>query len=87
MKIYTRKGDTGDTGLLFGGARVAKDSPRIEAAGSVDEAVAALGMARAALGAITDRKEARLSERSSDSSVSCSWSAPRSRLTPTAAPS
>jgi cob(I)alamin adenosyltransferase len=62
MKIYTRKGDTGDTGLLFGGARVAKDSPRIEAAGSVDEAVAALGMARAALGAITDRKEARLSE-------------------------
>jgi cob(I)alamin adenosyltransferase len=62
MKIYTRKGDTGDTGLLFGGARVGKESPRIEAAGSVDEAVAALGMARAALGAITDRKEARLSE-------------------------
>jgi cob(I)alamin adenosyltransferase len=62
MKIYTRKGDTGDTGLLFGGVRVAKDSPRIEAAGSVDEAVAALGVARAALGAITDRREARLNE-------------------------
>jgi cob(I)alamin adenosyltransferase len=62
MKIYTRKGDKGDTGLLFGGARVGKDSPRIEAAGAVDEAVAALGVARAALGAITDRREARLSE-------------------------
>jgi cob(I)alamin adenosyltransferase len=49
MKIYTRKGDTGDTGLLFGGARVGKGSPRIEAAGTVDEAVAALGLARASL--------------------------------------
>jgi len=49
MKIYTRKGDAGDTGLLFGGARVGKGSPRIEAAGTVDEAVAALGLARAAL--------------------------------------
>jgi cob(I)alamin adenosyltransferase len=62
MKIYTRKGDKGDTGLLFGGARVGKDSPRIDAAGTVDEAVAALGVARAALGAITDRREARLNE-------------------------
>lgn len=49
MKIYTRKGDAGDTGLLFGGARVGKGSPRIEAAGTVDEAVAALGLARVAL--------------------------------------
>jgi len=49
MKIYTRKGDAGDTGLLFGGARVGKASPRIEAAGAIDEAVAALGLARAAL--------------------------------------
>jgi cob(I)alamin adenosyltransferase len=47
MRIYTRKGDAGDTGLLFGGARVGKASPRIEAAGTVDEAVAALGLARA----------------------------------------
>jgi cob(I)alamin adenosyltransferase len=60
MKIYTRKGDQGDTGLLFGGARVGKDSPRVEAAGTVDEAVAALGVARASLGALTDRTEARL---------------------------
>jgi cob(I)alamin adenosyltransferase len=49
MRIYTRKGDAGDTGLLFGGARVGKGSPRIEAAGTVDEAVAAIGLARAAL--------------------------------------
>jgi cob(I)alamin adenosyltransferase len=46
MKIYTRKGDDGTTGLLYGG-RVAKDSPAIEANGAVDEAQAALGMARA----------------------------------------
>lgn len=49
MRIYTRKGDAGDTGLLFGGARVSKASPRTEAAGAVDEAVAALGLARASL--------------------------------------
>jgi cob(I)alamin adenosyltransferase len=46
MKIYTRRGDDGTTGLLYGG-RVAKDSPAIEANGAVDEAQAALGMARA----------------------------------------
>jgi cob(I)alamin adenosyltransferase len=47
MKIYTRKGDDGSTGLLYGG-RVAKDSPVIVANGAVDEAQAALGAARAA---------------------------------------
>ncbi|HET8930929.1 MAG TPA: cob(I)yrinic acid a,c-diamide adenosyltransferase [Acidimicrobiales bacterium] len=46
MKIYTRKGDDGTTGLLYGG-RVAKDSPRPVAYGTVDEAQAALGVARA----------------------------------------
>jgi cob(I)alamin adenosyltransferase len=46
MKIYTRKGDDGTTGLLYGG-RVAKDSPAIEANGAVDEAQALLGLARA----------------------------------------
>jgi cob(I)alamin adenosyltransferase len=46
MKIYTRRGDDGTTGLLYGG-RVAKDSPAIEANGAVDEAQAALGLARA----------------------------------------
>jgi cob(I)alamin adenosyltransferase len=46
MKIYTRKGDDGTTGLLYGG-RVVKDSVAIEANGAVDEAQAALGLARA----------------------------------------
>lgn len=48
MKIYTRTGDNGSTGL-FGGPRVAKDEDRIEAYGSVDELNAAIGMVRSAL--------------------------------------
>lgn len=48
MKIYTRSGDTGETGL-FGGGRVPKDDLRVRAYGAVDEANAALGMARSAL--------------------------------------
>ena len=47
VKIYTRKGDDGTTGLLYGGPRVAKDSPVIEANGVVDEAQAVIGLARA----------------------------------------
>ncbi len=50
MKIYTRKGDDGTTGLLFGG-RVAKDAPGPVAYGVVDEAQAAIGVARASSGA------------------------------------
>ena len=46
MKIYTKTGDEGDTGL-FGGGRVGKDDPRVEAYGAVDELNASLGMARA----------------------------------------
>lgn len=46
MKIYTRTGDTGQTGLL-GGGRVSKHSLRIEAYGTVDELNAMLGMVRA----------------------------------------
>lgn len=46
MRIYTRKGDDGTTGLLFGG-RVPKDAPRIEVNGVVDEAQAAMGLSRA----------------------------------------
>lgn len=46
MKIYTRKGDDGTTGLLFGG-RVRKDDPAPAAYGDVDEAQAAIGVARA----------------------------------------
>lgn len=47
MKIYTRGGDDGSTGL-YGGARVSKADPRVEAYGSVDELNAVLGWARAA---------------------------------------
>lgn len=46
MKIYTRKGDDGTTGLLYGG-RVRKDDPAPAAYGDVDEAQAAIGLARA----------------------------------------
>jgi cob(I)alamin adenosyltransferase len=45
-KIYTRKGDDGTTGLLYGG-RVGKDSHGPDAYGAVDEAVSMLGLARA----------------------------------------
>jgi cob(I)alamin adenosyltransferase len=47
VKIYTRKGDDGTTGLWYGG-RVPKFAGRPEAYGSVDEAASALGLARAA---------------------------------------
>jgi cob(I)alamin adenosyltransferase len=45
MKIYTKTGDTGETGL-FAGPRVRKDDPRIEAYGTVDELNTILGLAR-----------------------------------------
>jgi cob(I)alamin adenosyltransferase len=48
--VATRRGDDGTTGLLFGGPRIAKDDLRTEAYGTIDEAVAALGLARAQLG-------------------------------------
>ena len=48
MKVYTRTGDDGTTGL-FGGGRVGKGHPRIRAYGTVDEANAAIGAARSFL--------------------------------------
>jgi cob(I)alamin adenosyltransferase len=45
MRIYTRTGDKGDTGL-FGGGRVSKHHPRVEAYGDVDELNAVIGLAR-----------------------------------------
>src|SRR5262249_59678280 len=45
MKIYTRTGDAGETSL-FGGSRVGKDDPRVQAYGDVDELNAHLGLAR-----------------------------------------
>ena len=46
MKIYTRTGDRGETSL-FGGARVGKNDPRIDAYGTVDELNSFIGVARA----------------------------------------
>jgi cob(I)alamin adenosyltransferase len=61
MKIYTRTGDAGSTGL-FGGGRVDKDCAQVEASGAVDELNAALGVARgvveAAQATTLDRLEA-----------------------------
>jgi cob(I)alamin adenosyltransferase len=48
MKIYTKTGDRGETGL-FGGPRVMKSDSRVEAYGDVDELNAAVGAARAAV--------------------------------------
>jgi cob(I)alamin adenosyltransferase len=45
VKVYTRRGDDGTTGLLYGG-RVAKNSPVVRAGGAVDEAQAMIGLAR-----------------------------------------
>jgi cob(I)alamin adenosyltransferase len=49
VKVYTRAGDDGTTGLFYGG-RVPKDSPLPEAYGTVDEAQASLGVARTVAG-------------------------------------
>jgi len=46
MKVYTRTGDDGTTGLFYGG-RIPKDGVGPEAYGTTDEAVSALGLARA----------------------------------------
>ena len=45
MKTFNKKGDGGETSLLFG-VRVAKSDPRCEAYGTIDEAVSVLGLAR-----------------------------------------
>lgn len=47
--IYTRLGDDGTTGLLFGG-RISKSDPLIDTIGAIDECVAALGVARSVIG-------------------------------------
>ena len=61
VKIYTRKGDDGSTGLLYGG-RVAKDSAAPRAYGSVDEAQAAIGVARAEALAAPDQSPGELAD-------------------------
>ncbi|MGD8863688.1 MAG: cob(I)yrinic acid a,c-diamide adenosyltransferase [Myxococcales bacterium] len=54
MKIYTKTGDRGETGL-FGGARVSKAEPRVDAYGNVDELNSVIGAARAALAGAGER--------------------------------
>ncbi|OZI05776.1 ATP:cob(I)alamin adenosyltransferase [Siphonobacter sp. BAB-5385] len=49
MKIYTKKGDKGTTGL-FGGSRVAKDDVRVECIGTLDEVNSTIGLLRVKLG-------------------------------------
>ena len=60
MKIYTKTGDDGTTGL-FGGDRVSKNDARVEAYGTIDELNASLGVARAAgVDAWTDAELGRI---------------------------
>jgi cob(I)alamin adenosyltransferase len=56
VKIYTKTGDSGETGL-FGGARVSKADRRVAAYGDVDELNAWLGLARASLGSVPEAPE------------------------------
>ena len=49
MKIYTKKGDTGKTGL-FGGSRVYKDDVRVNCYGTLDEVNSTIGLLRAKIG-------------------------------------
>jgi cob(I)alamin adenosyltransferase len=56
--VATGRGDDGTTGLLYGG-RVAKDDLAVEAYGTVDEAVAALGIARAEMAGVADNDTVR----------------------------
>jgi len=63
MKIYTRTGDSGETGL-FGGARIGKDDARVEAYGTVDEANSCIGAARAR--GVSPKTDAQLLQIQSD---------------------
>jgi cob(I)alamin adenosyltransferase len=61
MKVYTRTGDDGTTGL-FGGDRVTKSHPRIAAYGTVDETNAVLGLARAHLASLPSEGSGELGD-------------------------
>ena len=81
MKIYTKTGDTGDTGL-FAGPRVRKDDARIEAYGTVDELNAVLGLVRTAKPpAEIDRLLARVQNELFDLGAELATPDPKSRGT------
>ena len=83
MKIYTRTGDAGETSL-FGGERVPKHDPRVEAYGTVDELNALIGVLRSeALPAESDAVLAEVQE--SLFAVGAALADPRHRLSPHAA--
>jgi hypothetical protein len=63
LKIYTRRGDGGETGI-WGGKRLPKDHLRIEVIGSVDECNAAIGVAVAE--GVTDRVAGTVADVQSD---------------------
>lgn len=65
MKIYTRTGDEGETGL-FGGPRVRKDHVRIEAYGAIDELNAVLGAARLYVATLDSAMDALLASIQND---------------------
>ncbi len=58
-RLYTRSGDDGATGL-FGGGRVSKDHPRVEAYGTVDELNAAIGLAAAEVTRVREAASGRM---------------------------
>ena len=72
MKIYTKTGDDGTTGL-FGGDRVAKSHTRIEAYGTVDELNAVIGLIRSELPSVDAFRE--LDETLRRLQMNCSFSA------------
>ncbi|HUY25540.1 MAG TPA: ATP:cob(I)alamin adenosyltransferase [Candidatus Saccharimonadales bacterium] len=73
-RVYTRLGDDGTTGMLFGG-RLSKADTAVDAYGTVDEAGAALGVARAGCGA------PEIAQIISASSAISSWCLPTWRAT------
>ena len=60
-RVYTRKGDTGNTSLV-GGRPIAKDDPRVDAYGTVDELNTLLGLARS----FNEQKQRRWAARARD---------------------
>jgi cob(I)alamin adenosyltransferase len=78
VRIYTRAGDRGDTGLLDG-RRVPKSDPRVEACGAVDELNAAIGLAVAA-GIDADLAERALGGRVADPTMTVASREPKAAL-------